>query len=387
MAVELVTAPPISPAAGPRPDQLRVLMVTPRFHPFTGGVESHVAEVARRLAAAGQPLTILTTDPGGGWPVDESREGYHVHRVRAWPRERDYYFAPGVADYIMRGPWDVVHVQSYHTLVAPLAMAAAWRAGLPYVVTFHGGGHSARIRQAFRRVQRLALRPLLAQARRLVAVAEFEVALYGRELRLGPERFAVIPNGSELPAPSGGPARTGTLIVSVGRLERYKGHHRILAALPYVLREQPDARLWIVGAGPYEAELRQQAARLGMNGRVKIQAIPPEARPAMAAALGRAQLVVLLSEFETHPIAVLEALALGRPVLVADTSGLSALARQGWASAVPLHSSPAEVAQAVLRQLRHPLTPPALRLPSWDDCAADLGRLYATLREEPVCGS
>jgi glycosyltransferase involved in cell wall biosynthesis len=75
-------------------------------------------------------------------------------------------------------------------------------------------------------------------------------------------------------------------------------------------------------------------------------------------ALAGAFLVVLLSEGESHPVAVIEALALGRPVLVADTSGLCELAEAGWARAIPLHSTSCQVAAAILEQLRQPLTMP-----------------------------
>ena len=101
---------------------------------------------------------------------------------------------------VRAGDWDLVHVQSYHSAVAPLAMLAALRAGLPYVVTFHGGGHSSRMRNAMRPLQWFALRPLLARARKLIAVAEFEAERFSSALRLPRERFVVIPNGSDLSA-------------------------------------------------------------------------------------------------------------------------------------------------------------------------------------------
>ena len=127
---------------------LRMLMATPRYFPFMGGVENHVYEVARRLARQGVDITVLTTDTSGQLPADELSEGIKIRRVRAWPTQRDYYFAPDVYRLIRRGDWDIVHIQSYHTLVAPLAMLAARRARIPYVLTFHGGGHSSRLRNA-----------------------------------------------------------------------------------------------------------------------------------------------------------------------------------------------------------------------------------------------
>ncbi len=382
-----MAAPPGYGADSERP--LRVLMVTPRFFPLTGGVESHVYEVSRRLAALGAQVTVLTTDRSGQLPTHEDQNGVHVVRVRAWPAQTDYYFAPDLLRHISPGQWDIVHLQSYHTLVAPLALVGALRAKLPYVVTFHGGGHSQRLRHMLRRQQRAWLRPLLARADRLVAVAPFEIALFAAELRLPADRFALIPNGADLPRP-GRPAlaaEKGTLIASVGRLERYKGHQHILAALPAILKQIPDARLWIAGEGPFEPALRALAHRLGVADRVEIRAVPPDQRGRMADELSQAAIVVLLSEYETHPIAALEALSLGRPLLVADAAGLGDLARKGWAKAVPVGSSPEDVAAAVVAQLRHPLLPKSIELPSWDQCAAGLLDVYQSVAAQRQCAS
>lgn len=371
-----------------RSDQaLRVLMVTPRYFPYLGGVESHVHEVARRLAAQGLELTILTTDPTGQLPAEEIREEVVIRRVRAWPAQRDYYFAPGLRHVIKQGTWDVVHIQSYHTLVAPLAMWAAWQARLPYVVTFHGGGHSSRLRKAGRGMQWALLRPLLARAKRLVAIAQFEVDFWGSRLGLPADRFVFIPNGADLPAPSTSPqtvTHAHTRIASIGRLEHYKGHHRLLAALPAILAQRPDVRLWIAGVGPYEAELKHLAETLQVTDQVEIRAVPASERAKMAEELMQTSLVVLLSEYETHPVAVLEALALRRPVLVAATSGLQELAQKGWGRAIPLNSTPQQVAAAVLEQLENPLIPPPLALPTWDECAHQLGELYHEVAHKAV---
>ena len=73
-------------------------MVCPRFLPETGGTETHVYEVSRRLAALGGfDITVLTTDRSRQLPRQEVIEGIAVLRVPAWPRGRDYYLAPGIA--------------------------------------------------------------------------------------------------------------------------------------------------------------------------------------------------------------------------------------------------------------------------------------------------
>jgi len=367
-----------------RATPLRLLMVTPRYFPYMGGVETHVYEVARRLVRTSVDVTVLTTDPEGQLPITEQSHGIRIERVRAWPSQRDYHFAPGIYRRILQGNWDLIHVQSYHTFVAPLAMLAAWRARIPYIVTFHGGGHSSPLRNAIRSFQWQALRPWLARAKRLVAIARFEIQMYGRVLGLPPERFVLIPNGIDLTSSSPliSPCVDGTLIVSVGRLERYKGHQRVISALPHLITHQPDAHVRIVGAGPFEYELRQLAQRLGVAERVEIRSIPPTERQTMAHLISSASLVTLLSEYETHPIAALEALALRRPVLVADNSGMRELADRGWVRTVPDQSTPAQIASAMLAQIRDPLIPQQIDSFTWDDCAAALLSLYFEVASE-----
>jgi glycosyltransferase involved in cell wall biosynthesis len=228
---------------------------------------------------------------------------------------------------------------------------------------------------------------MLAKAERLIAVARFETELWGKRLQLPADRFVFIPNGADLPRPLHTPSTDRSLIVSVGRLERYKGHHRIITALPYILQQRPDVHLWIAGTGPYEAKLKQLAVQLHVADHVEIRAVPATERSRMAEELSRAALVMLLSDYETHPIAMLEAIALGRPVLVTDTSGLSELAYQGLATAIPLNSTPQHIASAVLDQLRAPHLPPPITLPSWDDCAAGLMQVYRQVTEGVRCAS
>lgn len=367
--------------------RLKVLQATARYFPYTGGVETHVYEVARRLPARSIDVTVVSTDPTQKLPKEEMIEGVRVLRVPAWPNKEDLYFAPQLYNVIAKGGWDVVHCQGIHTLAAPLIMFAAWKSKIPYVVTFHTGGHSARWRHAIRATQWRLLRGLLRRAKRLIGVSKFEANLFRTGLRLPGSRFTVVPNGSNMPEPESAAARPGsgeesegqTLIVSVGRLERYKGHQRVIAALPELLRERPDARLRIIGSGPYEGALREQAHDLGVADKVVIGSIPSADRGAMASALRCASLAVLLSEYEAHPIAVMEALSLGVPMLVADTSGLSEIAEKGLAHAIPLDSSPAQVAAAIEQELDRPHTRASVKLPTWDECADTLAQVYRSV--------
>jgi len=203
--------------------------------------------------------------------------------------------------------------------------------------------------------------------------------MFQRELGLRPDQFVTIPNGATLPTPDPAllaEAGSEPLILSIGRLERYKGHQRVVAALPYVLERIPEARLRIAGAGPYEPELRRRVADLRLEESVEIAALDPRDRTSMADLLVRARLVVLLSDYEANPVAVMEALGLARPVLVTDTSGLRDLADRGLVRAIALDSPPPAIAAAILTEMLTPRRPTTLSLPTWDDCADALLGVY-----------
>lgn len=357
---------------------MHILMVTPRYLPEMGGIETHVHEVSKRLGNSGHRVTILTTDREGTLPEHEGvSDGVRVQRVRAWPKKTDYYFAPIVYQQVMRTRCDVVHVQGYHTFVAPLGMLAAIRKQVPFVLTFHSGGHSSPLRNALRTPQWRILGPLVRRASRHVGVSRFEAEFFSARMNIPLEQFTVIPNGAQMPCVAEPePSTDGPLVVSIGRLERYKGHHRILEAFPEILRRVPGARLRILGDGPYKQRLIELADRLDLRQHVTIGGIPPGERGRVAELLRSAALVVLLSEYEAHPVAVMEALALGRRVLVTASSGFIEMVESGMVEAVPPDASASQVAHEVVEQLGKGPTIGAISLPSWDECAVRLAQVY-----------
>lgn len=359
----------------------RILMVTARYLPFTGGTETHVHEVATRLSRLGHSVTILTSDPTGRLPPRETVANLTVIRVRAWPRHGDLYFAPAVFREAAMGKWDLMHIQGYHTFVAPFGMIAAVRSAVPFVLTFHSGGHSSRLRNAARGIQSRVLRPLVMRAARLIAVSKFEADAFSRHMGVDRDSFEVVPNGAELPPAAPSALDDGeALVVSVGRLERYKGHHRAITAMPRLLEQVPNARLRIVGRGPYEAELRKLTSRLGLENRVTIAGVPPGDRTAMASLLSNASLLVLLSDYEAHPVAVMEGLSVGLPAVVTATSGLAELADRNLALAVPLDAGPEVIAGAMARRLAEPRTAaPSVKLPNWDGCTDRIQAIYRSV--------
>jgi len=357
-------------------------MVASRFFPLLGGIETHVDAVASRMAARGADVTVLTTDLSGDLPVFEKRAGFNIRRFPAHPRWTDLHVSPALTHDLTAGGYEVVHVQGVHTLLPPMALAAARRAGCPTVVTFHTGGHSSHLRIAVRGAQWQALGPTLRRASALVAVSRYEARLFAQALKLDTARIRLIRNGAEpLPVAESAPLISGSpLICSIGRLERYKGHHRVIAAMPALLAIEPGAHLAVVGHGPYERRLRSLASKLDVEDAVTFTAFDAGHRAELGALVRSCDVVALLSDYEAHPVAVVEALALGRKVLVAATSGLTELAEDGLVTAVSPRAAPATVASTLAKVAAAP-EGAVPKLPTWDDCVDELLDLYLEVIE------
>lgn len=356
----------------------RVLMVCARYLPDMGGIEMHVYEVARRLVAQGEfEITVLTTDRSRSRPVDEVVNGVRILRVPAWPKSRDYYFAPAISSVVgQRRQWDLVHCQGIHTPVPILAMRAAGRAEIPYAVTFHTGGHTLRHRNALRSIQWRLAGPMLRRADSLIAVSKFEAGQLATQARLGDKPIAVIRNGGSLPALPAGTRAVPGRIVSPGRLERYKGHHRVIEALPHVMRHVPEAHLVVLGQGPYEVELRSLAERLGVSERVTIRHVEPADRTGMAVALGEASVVATFSDYEAHPVAVMEALSVGRPVVGYASSGVGELVSEGFVLGVMPGAPASEAAGHLVRAMTTQDAPLLPEMPTWETATGQIAEVY-----------
>lgn len=200
---------------------------------------------------------------------------------------------------------------------------AAWRAGLPAAWFQMGLPEDGLLDRVSRRLPAKAVfccsgfvvREQLARQPGANAVA----------IPLGVDlsRFDLskLPSPSEARAQLGLPA-AGPLIGIVGRLQRWKGMHTLIAAMPEVLARHPDAHAVIVG-GEYPTEpnyardLRQQVRTLGLEAKVTFAGGQKNVPLWMQAM----DVFVHASEREPFGIVVVEAMSLGKPVIAAVPGG------------------------------------------------------------------
>jgi glycogen(starch) synthase len=316
---------------------VRILTVSWEYPPVVeGGLARHVRKLSEQLVRDGHEVHVLTRGRAGV----EERHGVVVHRVPepdfprtdldafiAWVERLNADLAAAGAE--EGGGFDLVH--SHDWLVAGAAEALAARIGVPWLVTVHAteyGRHAGRVGQhpqahihaAERRMARAADHVVVCSAYMRAQVADV----------FGVERVSVIPNGidpgdlqpmADLPRLRARfAAADEKLVLLVGRLVYEKGFHLALDALPGLIRRVGRVRFLVAGAGPAEAELRAQAARLGL---MEHGAFVGWAGDDVLHSLYRiADLCLVPSIYEPFGLVALEAMASGCPCIVADTGGL-----------------------------------------------------------------
>ncbi|WP_254538082.1 glycosyltransferase family 4 protein [Halomarina litorea] len=349
---------------------MRVVQVTHRYPPRVGGVERHVSELATRLAARGHDVTVVAADRDRNDPRTETRDGVTVRRCRALAPGDAYYLAPGVPPAVrrLRREADVVHAHNYHAL--PLALAATAVEGTAFVATPHYHGQSASpVRDALLRPYRLVGRRALARADARIAVSEWE----RRRLR---ETFGldatVVPNGLDTDRFADAPPEEHDrpYLLSVGRLESYKGVHHAIRAL--CSPDLAEYDLLVAGDGPYREELEYVAETVGVADRVSFLGYVDDDRlPGLYAG---ADALIALSTMGAYGMTVAEALAAGTPCVVRETGALAEWGRREDCATVD-EPTPPVVARAVNR-LRG-VDAPAAPLPDWKSVVDDVLDVYS----------
>ncbi len=257
----------------------------------------------------------------------------------------------------------VTLVHTHTSKAGILGRLAAWLARVPIIVhTPHGhifyGYFGRGLTAFFVGLERLAAR----LTDRIVVLTERGVEEHlargiGRR-----EQFRVIPSGVDLErlrrgAPSWEAARTRLgvasetrLIVGVGRLEPVKGFHVLVRALPLILQAVPSARVLLVGEGSLRPALLAEARALGVAERLGITGAREDVAPFLAAA----DLVVAPSLNEGMGRALVEAMALGRPLVATRVGGIPAVVMDGETGRLVPPDDPSALARAVAELLESP---------------------------------
>ena len=141
-------------------------------------------------------------------------------------------------------------------------------------------------------------------------------------------------------------SRTRPVVVFVGRLRKYKGAQHLIRAFPRVLGRVPEARLRIVGDGPYREGLESLARALGIQERVEF--LGAVSHGEKVEALNQALVAAAPSPKEGWGLTVIEANACGTPVVASRSPGLVESVQDGKTGILVRHGDTAALADAIV---------------------------------------
>lgn len=305
---------------------MKVGIVCPYSLSWPGGVQGHVLSLSSHLQDLGCETRVVApcdaTPPapevisiGGSRPFDANGS---IARLALGPGP-----FVRVGRTLAAEKFDLIHIhEPFQASASIFALIQAGRT--PVVATFHAAAEELDHYKRFRAILMPLWRKIDLRAAVSPAAAELARKYFGGEYRILPngvelERFAECEPSQREPS--------DFVVLFVGRLEPRKGCEVLLRSWAAIESSVSNARLWIVGTGPQESELREFASNarlrkvefLGSVGTSELRRRFKGADVFCSPAVGG----------ESFGIVLLEAMAAGTPVIASDLPGYSSVVAGG----------------------------------------------------------
>ena len=294
-----------------------------------GGAERMLASLVGALQDAGHENVVILPAAGEGWLARElSSTGATLEYFRL-DRPFSPAFARWLADLLRRHRIELAH--SHEFTMAVYGAWAARKAGIPHLFTMHGGRYYA---EQLRR--RVALHLAARGSTAVVSVSHSLARHLARDLWISPARIVTVANGVRPPRIQNtepplreqlGLDLDDRLVVAVGNLYPVKGHTHLLEALALLAQRHPRLHVAIAGRGELEKALRERARELRVEKRFHLLGLRSDVGDVLAAA----DVFALPSLSEGVPLALLEAMLSGRPVVASAVGEVPTVLGEGGA--------------------------------------------------------
>jgi len=351
-----------------------------------GGIETHVREISRRLAAKGANVKVLSVSANCRQPNWVKIDGVRFEIYPAIAPFETYHFSMPLFMALKSDNSEILHAHGYQTF-STLAALLNKKPEQKLFVTLHSAWPQNQLTVLTNKSYRVLLKKLLNKADKIIGVSSTDLRLFGLDqpYSANGSRISIIPNGvdfaefaTEKPLPHLVPENC-RFILSVGRLEEYKGHNYVIEAFANLKTMQPDykdLKLVIVGSGNYKGKLEQLIHRFNLG--LDVLLLNNIDRCNLIGLYQKCQMFVLLSRYESQGISVLEAIAAGKPSLVSLTSALSEFVQKGCSTGISFPPKADEVAAAMQEILTNPqhFVPKNREFYSWSSVTEQLKRLY-----------
>lgn len=377
---------------------MRIAMLSDDWWPVTGGGPTHVKALAIALAENfGDEIDVYTRklkdEDGRAYTENEQYANGKVNVVRLGPTTEYWNPVGRVTSMatpipkLLANDYDVIHGHTYLPAV-PLRVASALT-GTPSVFTVHGMPLTSDVagnQSIADRIREWAISRLVLDFEydSVISVNRTNVDL----LAAHHDDVAYVPNGVDVERFRPDAAQNERKILYLGRLDPQKRVGDLIAAFEGIADEFPDVELVVVGTGRMEDDLRQRAARSPVADRIRFTGKVPDAE--VPRQYASAELFVLPSHWEGHPLSLLEAWASGTPAIATDVEGIREFVEHGENGYLVEPKSPESLAAGLRHALSHPERAAewgqagretVLREFTWERCAERTRAIYEAVSD------
>lgn len=345
-------------AEKPNREAMKIALVSPYDYAHTGGVNIHISRLRDNFARMGHQVRIIAPSSNPSQSREDSdvlvfgrpiaiRASGSVVRSPVSPR---LVFSSRIKDMLAEERFDVIHI--HEPLMPTLATAVLHHASSEVTV---GTFHASRARSwGYPFWKPICLGRWFDKLHGRIAVSDAAREFVSKYF---PAEYEIIPNGIDLPhfgedvLPMDEFSDGKLNILFVGRMEKRKGFKHLLGAYEKVKREYPECRLIVVGPeGRAWRKYRDLAAKRNLRdvvfaGYVEYDELPRYYKSADI-------FCSPATDKESFGLVLLEAMAMGKPVVASDIAGYAAVASDGVDGVLVRPRDDGALARAILGLLR-----------------------------------
>ncbi|MDI6759285.1 MAG: glycosyltransferase family 4 protein [Candidatus Brocadiaceae bacterium] len=324
-----------------------------------GGAQKHLYDAIRLLCKEKYSIEVACA-PGGPLIRDLGDLGIKVFPIPELSNVihpvKDLLAFTKIYRLIKRGNYDIVHCHS--TKAGILGRMAAWLAGVPAVLfTAHGFAFQEPMPLPKKFLLVLMEKIAAAACHRIITVSENDRRLALRLRLKTPSSIETIYNGIdfdslELPNVEVDKVRGESglggeefVIGSIANFYPNKGYPYLLKAAELVIQKQPKVKFIFVGDGPLRKDMMDIAKSLGINGRAIFTGYISQVLPF----LSLMDVFVLASIKEGFPFSLLEAMAVGKPIIATAVGGIPEIIKNYETGILIKPADPYSMAEAILK--------------------------------------
>ncbi len=365
---------------------------------FGGGVANIAYNLAVQMAQRGHEVSVFTSSLSSH-DINEEYDGLSVYRYGTWFRIEGGFVSPNLIRKPLCHEFDVLHLHLSVPTADIASLLYARVKKVPLIVTYHGDsvvGYGRPLRRLGMFLNNLFLHDQVLSAAKVIVSGSEAFVNESRSLPKYRNKVIVIPNGISVDQFSLsktkeecrrrlGISSNAKVILFVGALQKYKAPDVLIKAIEKVAQQIENVELIIVGDGVMRNELQHLAEKLGVKDLVKFKGFIND-NNFKTDFYKAADIFVLPSVMgpELFPIVLLEASAMGLPLLVSDLPQLEEFVENRVNGLVAKKGNDADLAAAIIElianeELREHLGQNAMKKIahlSWESIAQQYERLY-----------